>query len=124
MTVTMIKRRRDDLTLRLTGLVHARTFFEARGATPEDTDTLDHQTERIRSELARLSCKAAAWKRGSSTTAKLAGTGRFTAVSGRSVLRCSGRANRRDPVMPPHLPGGKTERRPQPTDAKVWRPEW
>jgi quinol monooxygenase YgiN len=58
MTVTMIKRRRDDLTLHLTGLVHARALFEARGATPEDTDTLDHETEPIRSELARLSWKA------------------------------------------------------------------
>jgi hypothetical protein len=29
MTVTMIKRRRDDLTLHLTGLVHARALFEA-----------------------------------------------------------------------------------------------
>jgi hypothetical protein len=57
MTVTMIKRRRDDLTLHLTGLVHARALFEARGATP-DMDTLDHETEGIRSELARLSCKA------------------------------------------------------------------
>jgi hypothetical protein len=35
MTVTMIKRRRDDRTLHLTGLVHARALFEARGATPE-----------------------------------------------------------------------------------------
>jgi hypothetical protein len=43
MTVTMIKRRRDDLTLQLTGLVHARALFEARGATPEDMDTLDHR---------------------------------------------------------------------------------
>jgi hypothetical protein len=62
MTVTMIKRRRDDLTLHLTGLVHARALFDARGATPEDMDTLDHETERIRSELARLSCKAAAYE--------------------------------------------------------------
>jgi hypothetical protein len=54
MTVTMIKRQRDDLTLHLTGLVHARALFEARGATPEDMDTLDHETERIRSKL-RLS---------------------------------------------------------------------
>ena len=45
MTVTMIKRRRDDLTLHLTGLVHARALFEARGATPEDMDALDHETE-------------------------------------------------------------------------------
>jgi hypothetical protein len=44
MTVTMIKRRRDDLTLHLTGLVHARALFEARGATREDMDTLDHET--------------------------------------------------------------------------------
>jgi hypothetical protein len=43
MTVRMIKRRRDDLTLHLTGLVHARALFEARGATPEDMDTLDHR---------------------------------------------------------------------------------
>jgi len=58
MTVTMIKRRRDDLTLHLAGLVHAR--FEARGARREDMDTLDHEAERIRSELARLRCSAAA----------------------------------------------------------------
>ena len=36
MTVTMIKRRRGDLTLHLTGLVHARDLFEALGATPEE----------------------------------------------------------------------------------------
>jgi hypothetical protein len=36
MTVTKIKRRRDDLTFHLAGLVHARALFEARGATPED----------------------------------------------------------------------------------------
>jgi hypothetical protein len=35
-------------------------------------------------------------------------TSTFAAVSGRFVLRCSGRANHRDPVMPPHLPEGKT----------------
>jgi monoterpene epsilon-lactone hydrolase len=70
----MIRRRRDDLTLHLPGLVHARALFEARGATPEDMDTLDHETERIRSDLARLS---------------------------------PGRANHRDPVTPPHLPGGE-----------------
>jgi hypothetical protein len=29
--------------LHLTGLVHARALFEARGATPEDMDTLDHR---------------------------------------------------------------------------------
>jgi hypothetical protein len=38
----MIKRRRDDLTSHLTGLVHARVLFEARGATPENMDTLEH----------------------------------------------------------------------------------
>ena len=31
MTVTMIKRRHDDLTLHPTGLMHARALFEARG---------------------------------------------------------------------------------------------
>jgi hypothetical protein len=39
----MIKRRRDDLTSHLTGLAHARARCEARGATPEDMDTLDHE---------------------------------------------------------------------------------
>jgi hypothetical protein len=29
------------------------------------------------------------------------------AIRGRSVLRCSGRANHQDPVTPPNLPGGK-----------------
>jgi len=37
-----------------------------------------------------------------------------TAVRGRSVLRCSGRANHRDPVTPPHLPGGKPGSGPPP----------
>ena len=59
MTVTMIKRRRDDLTLHLTGLVHARALFEARGATPEDMGALDHEIEPIHSEPAGLSCKPA-----------------------------------------------------------------
>jgi pyridoxine 4-dehydrogenase len=31
-----------------------------------------------------------------------------------SVLRCSGRANHRDPVTPPHLPGGKPGSGPPP----------
>src|SRR6266704_5125783 len=46
--------------------------------------------------------------------APLAGTSTFTAVRGRSVLRCSGRANHRDPVTPPHLPGGKPGGGPPP----------
>ena len=37
----------------------------------------------------------------------LAGTSTCTAVRGRPVLRCSGRANHQDPVTPPNLPGGK-----------------
>jgi hypothetical protein len=39
---------------------------------------------------------------------RLAGTSACTAVRGRSVLRCSGRANHHDPVTAPHLPGGKS----------------
>jgi hypothetical protein len=38
---------------------------------------------------------------------RLAGTSAYTAVRRRSVLRCSGRVNHQDPVMPPNLPGGK-----------------
>ena len=38
----------------------------------------------------------------------------FTAVRGRSVLRCSGRANHRDLVTSPRLPGGKTGSSPPP----------
>jgi len=38
---------------------------------------------------------------------RLAGTSAYTAVRRRSVLRCSGRADHQDPVMPPNLPGGK-----------------
>ncbi len=38
----------------------------------------------------------------------------FTPVHGRSVLRCSGRANHRDPVTPPHLSGGKPGSGPPP----------
>src|SRR5258707_6010597 len=37
-----------------------------------------------------------------------------SAVRGRSVLRCSGRANHHDPVTPPHLPGGKPGSGPPP----------
>ena len=44
----------------------------------------------------------------------LAGTSTCTAVRGRSVLRCSGRANHHDPVTPPHLPGGKPGSGPPP----------
>src|ERR1022692_3724575 len=44
----------------------------------------------------------------------LAGTSTFTAVCGRSGLRCSGRANHRDQVTPPHLPGGKAGSGPPP----------
>jgi hypothetical protein len=40
--------------------------------------------------------------------------GTFTAVRGRSVLWCSGRANHRDQVTPPHLPGGKPGSGPPP----------
>ena len=42
------------------------------------------------------------------------GTSTCTAVGGRSVLRCSGRANHRDPVTPPHLPGGEPGSGPPP----------
>jgi hypothetical protein len=45
---------------------------------------------------------------------RVAGTSTCMAVGGRSVLRCSGRANHRDPVTPPHLPGGKSGRGPPP----------
>jgi NAD(P)-dependent dehydrogenase (short-subunit alcohol dehydrogenase family) len=38
----------------------------------------------------------------------------FTVVRGRSGLRCSGRANHRDQVTPPHLPGGKPGSGPPP----------
>jgi hypothetical protein len=44
MTVTMIKRRRDGLTLHPHGLVAACALLEARAATPEEMDTLDHET--------------------------------------------------------------------------------
>ena len=37
---------------------------------------------------------------------RLAGTSTCTAVRGRSVLRCCGRANHHDPVTPRHLPRG------------------
>jgi hypothetical protein len=38
MTVTMLKRRPDDVRWHSTGLVHARALFEPRGATPEGMD--------------------------------------------------------------------------------------
>jgi hypothetical protein len=45
---------------------------------------------------------------------RLAGTSTYTAVCGRSVLRCCGRANHHDPVTPRHLPGGKPGSGPPP----------
>src|ERR1039457_873458 len=50
----------------------------------------------------------------SKATAKRPATSTFTPVHGRSVLRCSGRANHRDQVMPPHLPGGNAGSGPPP----------
>ena len=44
----------------------------------------------------------------------LAGISTCTAACGRSVLRCSGRANHRDPVTASHLPGGQPGSGPPP----------
>jgi len=50
----------------------------------------------------------------SKATAKRPATSTLTPVHGRSGLRCSGHANHRDQVTPPHLPGGKPGSGPPP----------
>jgi hypothetical protein len=56
---------------------------------------------------ARPAAQSRRWQR-------LAGTITCTAVRGRPVLRCSGRANHHDPVTPSNLPGGKPGSGPPP----------
>jgi hypothetical protein len=53
---------------------------------------------------------------------RLAGTSACAAVRGRSVLRCSGRANHQDPVTPPNLPGGKPDSGPP--LGRIFRSGW
>ena len=54
MTATAVSRRRADLGLQLTGLIHVRALLETKGA-PRDAVTLHTQAiERVRGELARL----------------------------------------------------------------------
>jgi hypothetical protein len=50
----------------------------------------------------------------SRATARAGWNQHFTAVRGRSVLRCSGRVNHHDLVRPAHLPGGKPGSDPPP----------
>ena len=54
MSRATLRRRRDDLSLQLTGLIHVRALLETKGA-PRDAVALHSQAiERVRGELARL----------------------------------------------------------------------
>ena len=59
-------------------------------------------------------CHRHAQQRNPGRWPRLAGTSTGTAVRGRPVLRCSGRANYQDPVTPSNLPGGKPASGPPP----------
>jgi len=64
--------------------------------------------------VCRRRCHRHASQRNPGRWQRLAGTSTCTAVRGRSVLRCCGRANHHDPVTPRHLPGGKPGSGPPP----------
>ena len=82
--------RKGRAWLRCGGVAHAR-----RRADAADLDRLPRPCHRHASHR-----NPGRWPR-------LAGTSTGTAVRGRPILRCSGRANHQDPVTPPNLPGGK-----------------
>ena len=54
-----IRRRRDDLSLQLTGLIHVRALLETKGAPRSAVALHADAIERVRCELARLESRAA-----------------------------------------------------------------
>ena len=51
MTAEVLQRRRDDLTLQLTGLVHVRALLDLRGASAAEIQQHSAEIERLRAKL-------------------------------------------------------------------------
>jgi hypothetical protein len=59
-----LRRRRDDLALQLTGLVHVRALLESHGAALEAVALHSEAIDRVRAELERLGAHANGFARG------------------------------------------------------------
>jgi hypothetical protein len=53
-TAAMLERKRDDLQLRLTGLIHVRALLDLRGASAAEIEAHSLEIDRLRSRLAAL----------------------------------------------------------------------
>jgi len=51
MTTDVLERRRHDLSLQLTGLVHVRALLDLRGASAAEIQAHSAEIERLRAEL-------------------------------------------------------------------------
>ena len=51
MTAEVLQRRRDDLTLLLTGLVHVRALLDLRGASAAEIQQHSAEIDRLRAQL-------------------------------------------------------------------------
>lgn len=58
MTTDVLERRRHDLSLQLTGLVHVRALLDLRGASAAEIQAHSAEIERLRAELDDLAASA------------------------------------------------------------------
>lgn len=54
MTAAMLERKRDDLRLQLTGLIHVRALLDLRGASAAEIEAHSLEIDRLRERLAVL----------------------------------------------------------------------
>jgi hypothetical protein len=54
MTAAVLERKRDDLRLQLTGLIHVRALLDLRGASAAEIEAHSLEIERLRDRLAAL----------------------------------------------------------------------
>jgi hypothetical protein len=54
MTAAMLERKRDDLRLQLTGLIHVRALLDLRGASAAEIEAHSLEIDRLRERLAAL----------------------------------------------------------------------
>ena len=54
MTAALLERKRDDLRLQLTGLIHVRALLDLRGASAAEIEAHSLEIDRLRSRLAAL----------------------------------------------------------------------
>ena len=58
MTTDVLERRRHDLSLQLTGLVHVRALLDLRGASAAEIQAHSAEIERLRADLDDLATSA------------------------------------------------------------------